>query len=107
MRVLSIFGTRPEAIKMVPVIKELERHSDKINSIVCVTGQHREILDQVLSLFHVSLYPAIYRKIFGSFPGRRKNTRIPFQDSRTISHTFCFIRIRIISGGMSGIKRDE
>ena len=53
MRVLSIFGTRPEAIKMAPVVKELEKHSDKIESIVCVTGQHREMLDQVLSLFEI------------------------------------------------------
>ena len=52
-RVLSIFGTRPEAIKMAPVVKELEKHSDKIESIVCVTGQHREMLDQVLSIFEI------------------------------------------------------
>jgi UDP-N-acetylglucosamine 2-epimerase (non-hydrolysing) len=53
MRVLSIFGTRPEAIKMAPVVKELEKHSDVIESIVCVTAQHREMLDQVLSLFEI------------------------------------------------------
>lgn len=53
MRVLSIFGTRPEAIKMAPVVKELEKHPDCIDSIVCVTGQHREMLDQVLSLFEI------------------------------------------------------
>ena len=53
MRVLSIFGTRPEAIKMAPVVKELEKHFDKIESVVCVTGQHREMLDQVLSLFEI------------------------------------------------------
>lgn len=53
MRVLSIFGTRPEAIKMAPVVKELENHPNKIESIVCVTGQHREMLDQVLSLFEI------------------------------------------------------
>jgi UDP-N-acetylglucosamine 2-epimerase (non-hydrolysing) len=53
MKVLSIFGTRPEAIKMAPVVKELEKHSDVIESIVCVTGQHREMLDQVLSLFAI------------------------------------------------------
>lgn len=53
MRILSIFGTRPEAIKMAPVIKELEKHSDAIESVVCVTGQHREMLDQVLRLFEI------------------------------------------------------
>jgi len=53
MHVLSIFGTRPEAIKMAPVVKELEKHPDKIESVVCVTGQHREMLDQVLSLFEI------------------------------------------------------
>jgi len=53
MRVLSIFGTRPEAIKMAPVVKELERHNDEIESVVCVTAQHREMLDQVLELFEI------------------------------------------------------
>jgi len=53
MRVLSIFGTRPEAIKMAPVIKELENHPDRIESVLCVTGQHREMLDQVISLFEI------------------------------------------------------
>lgn len=53
MRILSIFGTRPEAIKMASVIKELERHHDVIKSVICVTAQHREMLDQVLSLFEI------------------------------------------------------
>ncbi len=53
MRVLSIFGTRPEAIKMAPVVKELEKHSNVIESVVCVTAQHREMLDQVISLFEI------------------------------------------------------
>lgn len=52
--VLSILGTRPEAIKMAPVVKELERHPDHIRSIVCVTAQHRQMLDQVLSLFKIT-----------------------------------------------------
>ncbi|PAB58327.1 UDP-N-acetylglucosamine 2-epimerase (non-hydrolyzing) [Anaeromicrobium sediminis] len=52
MKVMSIFGTRPEAIKMAPVVKELEK-SDEIESIVCVTAQHREMLDQVLDLFNI------------------------------------------------------
>jgi len=53
LRVLSIFGTRPEAIKMAPVIKALENTSG-INSRVCVTAQHREMLDQVLALFKIT-----------------------------------------------------
>ena len=53
-KILSIFGTRPEAIKMAPVIKELERHPDDFTSIVCVTAQHREMLDQVLSAFKIN-----------------------------------------------------
>jgi len=52
-KVISIFGTRPEAIKMAPVIKELENHRDRIQSIVCITAQHREMLDQVLKLFNI------------------------------------------------------
>ena len=51
--VLSIFGTRPEAIKMAPVVKELQRQSDHVRSLVCVTGQHREMLDQVLKIFAI------------------------------------------------------
>ena len=53
LKVLSIFGTRPEAIKMAPVVKELEKHPDEIISRVCVTAQHREMLDQVLDLFGI------------------------------------------------------
>jgi len=52
MRVLSIFGTRPEAIKMAPVVRALEQ-TPGIESLVCVTAQHREMLDQVLNLFHI------------------------------------------------------
>lgn len=52
-KILSVFGTRPEAIKMAPVLKELEKAPDKFKSIVCVTAQHREILDQVLQLFQI------------------------------------------------------
>jgi UDP-N-acetylglucosamine 2-epimerase (non-hydrolysing) len=51
--ILSIFGTRPEAIKMASVIIELEKHQDKIRSLVCVTAQHRQMLDQVLDLFKI------------------------------------------------------
>ena len=52
IKVMSIFGTRPEAIKMAPLVKELERR-DEIKSIVCVTAQHREMLDQVLTTFDI------------------------------------------------------
>lgn len=52
IRVMSVFGTRPEAVKMAPLVKELERH-EEIESIVCVTAQHREMLDQVLELFDI------------------------------------------------------
>lgn len=52
IKVMSVFGTRPEAIKMAPLIKELEKYN-KIESKVCVTAQHREMLDQVLDLFNI------------------------------------------------------
>lgn len=52
IKVMSVFGTRPEAIKMAPLVKELEKHNE-IESIVCVTAQHREMLDQVLDLFDI------------------------------------------------------
>ena len=52
MKIISVFGTRPEAIKMAPVIKTL-RQEPRIESLVCVTGQHREMLDQVLTLFDI------------------------------------------------------
>ncbi len=52
MRVLSVFGTRPEAVKMAPVVHELKR-TPGVESFVCVTAQHREMLDQVLSLFDI------------------------------------------------------
>jgi UDP-N-acetylglucosamine 2-epimerase (non-hydrolysing) len=53
LKVLSIFGTRPEAIKMAPVIKGLEQHPEDFRSRVCATGQHREMLDQVIKLFEI------------------------------------------------------
>ncbi|MGD0584999.1 MAG: UDP-N-acetylglucosamine 2-epimerase, partial [Oryzomonas sp.] len=52
-KIISIFGTRPEAIKMAPVVKELERHPGRFQSLVCVTAQHRLMLDQVLNLFQI------------------------------------------------------
>jgi UDP-N-acetylglucosamine 2-epimerase (non-hydrolysing) len=54
MKILVIFGTRPEAIKMAPVVKELKKHMDKLDAKVCVTAQHREMLDQVLKLFEIT-----------------------------------------------------
>lgn len=53
--VLSLVGTRPEAIKMAPFIKEVSLYPDRIRSIVCATAQHREMLDQVLSLFNIDV----------------------------------------------------
>ncbi|MCF8273423.1 MAG: UDP-N-acetylglucosamine 2-epimerase (non-hydrolyzing) [Flavobacteriaceae bacterium] len=53
-KVLLIFGTRPEAIKMAPLIKELEKFPHFFDTLVCVTAQHREMLDQVLSLFNIT-----------------------------------------------------
>ena len=52
-KVLIIFGTRPEAIKMAPLVKEFKNDADFFNTKVCVTGQHREMLDQVLSIFEI------------------------------------------------------
>ena len=52
-KILLAFGTRPEAIKMAPLVKEFQKHPDKFQTIVCVTGQHREMLDQVLSIFSI------------------------------------------------------
>lgn len=51
--VMLVFGTRPEAIKMCPLVKEFQKHADEFKTIVCVTGQHREMLDQVLTIFDV------------------------------------------------------
>ena len=50
-KILLTFGTRPEAIKMAPLVKEFQKYPDKFKTYVCVTGQHREMLDQVLELF--------------------------------------------------------
>lgn len=50
---MLVFGTRPEAIKMAPLVKEFQKHEDAFQTIVCVTGQHRQMLDQVLQLFGI------------------------------------------------------
>ena len=52
-RILIVFGTRPEAIKMCPLVKEFKKYPEDFETIVCVTGQHREMLDQVLHIFDV------------------------------------------------------
>ena len=50
---MLVFGTRPEAIKMAPLVKEFQKHPDRFKTIVCVTGQHRQMLDQVLNIFDI------------------------------------------------------
>lgn len=52
-KIMLVFGTRPEAIKMAPLVKEFQKHPDKFETIVCVTGQHRQMLDQVLDIFDI------------------------------------------------------
>ena len=52
-KVMLVFGTRPEAIKMAPLVKEFQKSNEEFETIVCVTGQHREMLDQVLTLFEI------------------------------------------------------
>ena len=54
VKIILVFGTRPEAIKMCPLVKELQKHPEDFETIVCVTGQHREMLDQVLKIFEVT-----------------------------------------------------
>lgn len=51
---MLVFGTRPEAIKMAPLVKEFQRRADEFVTIVCVTGQHRQMLDQVLRIFDIT-----------------------------------------------------
>ncbi|MEW9602859.1 non-hydrolyzing UDP-N-acetylglucosamine 2-epimerase [Bacteroides sp. L008] len=52
-KVMLVFGTRPEAIKMAPLVKEFQKNTDSFKTIICVTGQHREMLDQVLEIFNI------------------------------------------------------
>ncbi|MEI3096012.1 MAG: UDP-N-acetylglucosamine 2-epimerase (non-hydrolyzing) [Parabacteroides distasonis] len=52
-KIMLVFGTRPEAIKMAPLVKEFLRYPEKFETVVCVTGQHREMLDQVLRIFNI------------------------------------------------------
>jgi UDP-N-acetylglucosamine 2-epimerase (non-hydrolysing) len=53
-KIMLVFGTRPEAIKMAPLVKEFQKHPDCFETIVCVTGQHRQMLDQVLEIFSIT-----------------------------------------------------
>lgn len=53
MKIMLVFGTRPEAIKMAPLVKEFQKYPERFETIVCVTGQHREMLDQVLHIFEI------------------------------------------------------
>ena len=53
-KIMLVFGTRPEAIKMAPLVKEFQKHPESFKTIVCVTGQHRQMLDQVLQLFEIT-----------------------------------------------------
>lgn len=53
-KILLVFGTRPEAIKMAPLVKEFRKHPETFETLVCVTGQHRQMLDQVLEIFDIS-----------------------------------------------------
>ena len=52
-KIMIVFGTRPEAIKMAPVVKQFEKDKKNFETVVCVTAQHREMLDQVLNLFEI------------------------------------------------------
>ncbi len=85
-KVLVIFGTRPEAIKMAPVIRELQKYPDKFRTEICVTAQHREMLDQVL-------------KIFGITPHYDLNTMTNDQDLFDVS-------VNVLRG-LKGILRRE
>ena len=53
-KIMLVFGTRPEAIKMAPLVKEFQKHLESFETVVCVTGQHREMLDQVLEIFDIT-----------------------------------------------------
>ena len=54
LKVMTVFGTRPEAIKMAPLVKVLEQR-EEIESVVCVTAQHRQMLDQVMDIFNYEI----------------------------------------------------
>ena len=53
MKLMLVFGTRPEVIKLAPLVLEARRHPDQIDLVICSTGQHREMLDQALQVFQI------------------------------------------------------
>ena len=72
IRVLSVFGTRPEAIKMAPVVRALQRAPERFESVVCVTAQHRAMLDQVLERLRAPGRPRPRLMAPGQTPGRHR-----------------------------------
>ena len=73
-KVLVIFGTRPEAIKMCPLVLELKK-SEKLETLVCVTGQHREMLKQVLDIFKVVPLPHVLPESAGKMQPEMRQMR--------------------------------
>ena len=93
---MLVFGTRPEAIKMAPLVKALQKKSREFQTIVCVTGQHREMLDQVLQIFDIQpdydlnimkqgqdLYDVTARVLIGMRDSRRYRGRRGCRRQRT------------------------
>ena len=72
IRVLSVFGTRPEAIKMAPIVRALRAAPDRFESQVCVTAQHRTMLDQVLEVFDLKADVDLDLMVPGQTPGRHR-----------------------------------
>ena len=68
IRVMSVFGTRPEAIKMAPVVRALRASQDRFESLVCVTAQHRTMLDQVLKVFGLDTHADLDLMVPGQTP---------------------------------------
>lgn len=66
-KILLVFGTRPEAIKMAPLVKALQRDTEHFETKVCVTAQHRQMLDQVLEVFDI--IPDYRSEYYGTQPG--------------------------------------
>ena len=75
IRVLSVFGTRPEAIKMAPVVHALQNAPDRFESVVCVSAQHRAMLDQVLDVFGLRADHDLDLMIAGPVARRRRRPR--------------------------------
>ena len=77
-KILLIFGTRPEAIKMAPLVKEFQKHPELFETKVCVTAQHREMLDQVLAFFDITPeydLDLIYKSEFSLSDGTKLDVR--------------------------------